>query len=112
MINLKNYSKVRVILAIPLVIFALVISTKIVSNYDLVNYYVVIPYFIGTILFVLNRKWSDYICFAIIVFCFSAVIAFWSSKNIFQLKDEELFFFVLAIIISVFLLKNTLLKNK
>ncbi len=111
MINLKNYSKFRIVLTIPLVIFALIISTKIFGNYNMVNYYIVIPYFIGTVLFILNKKWSDYICFAIFVFGFSGVIAFWFSKTILQPKNEEVFFFVLAITVSGFLLTRILSRD-
>lgn len=106
MINIKNYSKIRILLAIPLVIFAFVIFTKIYSEYSQKNYFVIIPYFIGTILFVLNRKLADYISFAIFTFGFSGFFAFWLNKNSFITKPEDLFFFFLAIFVSIFLLTN------
>ena len=112
MINFRDYSKIRLALAVPFVIFAIVICAKIYSNYNSVHYSVVVPYFIATILFILNRKWTDYICLSFLVFSFSDVFMFWLDKNIMPTKPEELFFFFLAASTSVFLIKDILIKGK
>ena len=123
MINLKNYSKLRILLSIPLLVFAFIIIKIIIDDYSRVNYFMVIPYFIGVITFLLNKRWADYIAFAIFTFGFSGVIAFWF--NLFGClwcgqiihrflihKPEEAFFLVLSILVLTFLLKNIFSKNK
>ena len=112
MINLKSYSKIRVVLAIPMIIFAFVITSKIIEDYSAVQYYVVIPYFIGTILFIFNRKLADYISFAIFTFGFSGIIAFWFSMGVGIKKPEELSFFVIALSVLTFLLVSIFKNNK
>lgn len=110
MINLENYSKIRIILAIPLIIFAFVITSKIFEDYSAVNYYVVVPYFIATTLFTFNKKLFDYITFAVFAFGFSGVIAFWFSQGILVAKPEEVFFFFVTISVLVFLVVNIFRK--
>lgn len=112
MINLKNYSKVRIVLAIPLIILAFVIVSKIFEDYSAVHYYFVIPYFIGTILFIFNRKLADYISFAVFTFGFSGLLAFWFSKSFWITKPEEVFFFFIAISVFAFLLVSIFKNNK
>lgn len=112
MIKLKNYSKVRILLAIPLWIFASVIFAKTWGNFSQIYYfYAVILYFIGTILFVLNRKLADYISFAIFAFSSSAVFTFWVNTRFPTVFNEELFYFVITLVASIFLLTNVFRKK-
>lgn len=125
MINTKSYSKLRMLLAIPLIGFSIVLIKVILITNLPVNYFVVIPYFGGVVLFVLNRKYADYIAFAIFIFAWSGIITFWMN-NYFNYsiywdsfysfllnKPEEPFFFLLSSLVLMFLLKNNFaLKNK
>jgi len=86
--EINKFSKMRLMLALCIGVFILYHSIELIENLTRVSQFSggnyinysdfvsVILLFIGTILFALNRKWTDYISFSIFIFLFGGVVPF------------------------------------
>lgn len=86
--EINKFSKTRLTLALLIGAFLLYRSIELIENLtrvsqfsggNYVSYSDFLPlilHFIGTILFALNRKWTDYISFSIFIFLFGGVMPF------------------------------------
>lgn len=66
----NKYSKIRISLTVLLSVFWILFVLSVTIFPTISNILPILLVFIGSVLFVLNRKWSDYISFSTFVFGF------------------------------------------
>lgn len=119
----KNYSLSRLLLAIPFLVLAILFLYGMIFTYSQPNYFVIVHYYFGVILFLLNRRLADNISLTIFIFAFSGTLAFWINKYLsckecyefyvfFFARPEELIFFVLSLLASIYLIVKILSRKE